>query len=125
MHMNSLLFAFLKCPTFDAETGKMGIKEVMVGIIAVFDGHNGAEASEMASKLLLEYFVLHTYFLLDATYSLLSRTPSGRLPHKREFDEANQLHKWKEILVWHELHFGRFFFFLYIYLVNMLLFFVF
>ncbi|KAI9076131.1 hypothetical protein K1719_039194 [Acacia pycnantha] len=32
--------------------GKMGIKEVMVGIVAVFYGHNGAKASEMASKLL-------------------------------------------------------------------------
>ncbi|KAI5414395.1 hypothetical protein KIW84_040047 [Lathyrus oleraceus] len=46
--------------------GTMGIREVVVGIVAVFDGHNGAEASEMASKLLMEYFVLHTYFLLDA-----------------------------------------------------------
>ncbi|KAI9115836.1 hypothetical protein K1719_012766 [Acacia pycnantha] len=36
-------------------------------------GHNGAKASEMASKLLVEYFVLHTYFLLDATYSFLYR----------------------------------------------------
>ncbi|KAI9121583.1 hypothetical protein K1719_008616 [Acacia pycnantha] len=27
----------------------------------------------MASKLLVEYFVLHTYFLLDATYSFLYR----------------------------------------------------
>ncbi|PRQ44472.1 putative protein-serine/threonine phosphatase [Rosa chinensis] len=48
--------------------GELGIKEVKVGIVAVFDGHNGAEASDMASKLLLEYFVLHTYFLLDSPY---------------------------------------------------------
>uniref|UniRef100_A0A7N2N705 PGG domain-containing protein n=1 Tax=Quercus lobata TaxID=97700 RepID=A0A7N2N705_QUELO len=47
---------------------KMGVKEVTVGIMAVFDGHDGAEASGMAPKLLLEYFILHTYFLLDSTY---------------------------------------------------------
>ncbi|KAK4273099.1 hypothetical protein QN277_021562 [Acacia crassicarpa] len=88
--------------------GKMGIKEVMVGIVAVFDGHNGAEASEMASKLLVEYFVLHTYFLLDATYSFLLKISSGRLPHKRDHDEAGHLHKWEEILSRDELHFGRF-----------------
>ncbi|XP_016703998.1 putative protein phosphatase 2C 76 [Gossypium hirsutum] len=41
---------------------KIGVKEVSVGVVAVGDGHNGAEASEMASKLLLEYFALHTYF---------------------------------------------------------------
>ncbi|XP_054801635.1 uncharacterized protein LOC129305686 isoform X2 [Prosopis cineraria] len=88
--------------------GKVGVKEVMVGIVAVFDGHNGAEASEMASKLLVEYFVLHTYFLLDATYSFLLKTSSGKLPHKRDYDEARHLHKWEEILGLHELHFGRF-----------------
>lgn len=86
----------------------MGIKEVIVGIVAVFDGHNGAEASEMASKLLVEYFVLHTYFILDATYSILSKTSSGRLPYNRDCDEAKQLHRWEEIVGWHELHFGRY-----------------
>ena len=50
----------------------MGVKEVTLGIMAVFDGHDGAEASDMAPKLLLEYFILHTYFLLDATYSVIS-----------------------------------------------------
>lgn len=88
----------------------MGVKEVMVGIAAVFDGHNGAEASEMASKLLVEYFVLHTYFLLDATYSSLLKTSSGRLPHKRDGDEVGHLHKWEEIPSWDELHFGRYFY---------------
>ncbi|KAK1288153.1 putative protein phosphatase 2C 76 [Acorus calamus] len=34
--------------------GRTGVKEVSVGIAADFDGHNGDEASEMASKLLLE-----------------------------------------------------------------------
>lgn len=65
---------------FCVESGADGIKEVTVGIMAVFDGHNGAEASETASKLLLEYFILHTYFLLDTTYSILSRKWMGKLP---------------------------------------------
>lgn len=86
-----------------------GIKEVAVGIVAVFDGHNGAEASEMASKLLLEYFVLHTYFLLDAAFSVISKTSTGAWLHKRDRDHANLLHRWKEILgpEWHGLHFER------------------
>jgi len=37
----------------------MRIKEVDVGVVAIFDGHNGAEACEMASKLFLDYFLLH------------------------------------------------------------------
>ncbi|XP_074349991.1 uncharacterized protein LOC141689547 isoform X2 [Apium graveolens] len=73
-----------------------GITEVAVGVAAVFDGHNGAEASEMASKLFLEYFMLHTYFILDTTFSLLSETSIGRLPNK---GEDYQLHN---------LNFGRF-----------------
>lgn len=56
----------------------------MVGIAAVFDGHNGAEASEMASKLLLDYFALHINFLLDATFSAMTRKMIGRLPTKGE-----------------------------------------
>ncbi|KAL9435957.1 hypothetical protein AB3S75_022094 [Citrus x aurantiifolia] len=39
--------------------GKNGLKEVRLGIAAVFDGHGGSEASEMASHLLLNYFHLH------------------------------------------------------------------
>ncbi|XP_058770917.1 uncharacterized protein LOC131644435 isoform X2 [Vicia villosa] len=89
--------------------GPMGIREVVVGIVAVFDGHNGAEASEMASKLLMEYFVLHTYFLLDAMYSVVSKTSTGTLLHRRDSDHVNLLHRWKEILgwQWHEQHSER------------------
>ncbi|KAL2323517.1 hypothetical protein Fmac_027896 [Flemingia macrophylla] len=89
--------------------GKNGIKDVAVGIMAVFDGHNGAEASEMASKLLVEYFVLHTYFLLDAAYSVISKTSTETLLH-RDRDHVNLLHRWKETLglEWHERHFERF-----------------
>lgn len=58
---------------------KKRIREINVGIIAVFDGHNGAEASDMASELLLDYFLLHAYFLLDAAYSALIRNSVKRL----------------------------------------------
>ncbi|XP_017979335.1 PREDICTED: uncharacterized protein LOC18613280 isoform X4 [Theobroma cacao] len=87
---------------------KMGVKQVTVGIVAVFDGHNGAEASEMASKLLLDYFALHTYFLLDATFSVILKRPSGRLPNMGERDIVFQVLNWDEELGGHELNFERF-----------------
>ncbi|XP_031287144.1 uncharacterized protein LOC116145851 isoform X3 [Pistacia vera] len=88
--------------------GLAGVKEVTVGIVAVFDGHNGAEASEMASKLLLEYFALHTYFLLDATYSVVLKKSTGRLPIKGELDIVSQVLNWDEELGRHKLNFERF-----------------
>ncbi|KAL2535690.1 Protein phosphatase 2C family protein [Forsythia ovata] len=42
--------------------GKNGPEEATVGIAAVFDGHGGREASEMASEKLADYLVLHTMF---------------------------------------------------------------
>ncbi|XP_059637943.1 probable protein phosphatase 2C 51 isoform X2 [Cornus florida] len=45
--------------------GKNGHEEVRAGVVAVFDGPNGYEASEMASKLLLDYFSLHSTFIAD------------------------------------------------------------
>ncbi|CAI9107759.1 OLC1v1007201C5 [Oldenlandia corymbosa var. corymbosa] len=86
--------------------GPTGIKEVAVGIIAVFDGHNGAEASEMASKLLLEYFTLHTYFLLDTTFSILLGKSTGRLGNEAERDWFFQKVAWK-VLDHNEVDFGR------------------
>ncbi|XP_058105323.1 uncharacterized protein LOC131248856 isoform X8 [Magnolia sinica] len=65
---------------------RMGVKEVSVGIVAVFDGHNGAEASEMASKLLFEYFLLHIYFLLDGIYSVALKKSADRLPYRVQQD---------------------------------------
>eukprot|EP00257_Ricinus_communis_P017438 XP_015575876.1 probable protein phosphatase 2C 51 isoform X6 [Ricinus communis] len=85
---------------------KTGLKEVMVGLMAVFDGHNGAEASEMASKLLLEYFALHTYFLLDATFSFVLKKSTGRLPIKGEKDTVFQVLNWNGE-VQHGLNFDR------------------
>ncbi|KAL5561831.1 hypothetical protein UlMin_031578 [Ulmus minor] len=97
--------------TFDVRIpfpGTVGIKEVMVGVVAVFDGHNGAEASEMASKLLLEYFVLHAYFLLDATYSSLFKRSARMLQDGREDSTISQLLNWDEILNRHDLDVKRF-----------------
>lgn len=92
---------------FSIGAGKVGVKEVVVGIVAVFDGHNGAEASEMASKLLLEYFALHTYFLLDATYSYWFKKSTGRLPNEGEKEIVFQVLNRDEEQSRHELHFGR------------------
>lgn len=69
--------------------GKMIIKDVDIGIIAIFDGHNGAEASEMATKLLMEYFLLHVYFQLDGLYSVTLEKLNGRLT----FKDAELLHQ--------------------------------
>lgn len=85
----------------------MGIKEVVVGVVAVFDGHNGAEASDMASKLLLEYFVLHTYFLLDSTYSTVFKRSIGRLSNRRYGDGVSQLIDWDQVLGHYDLDHGR------------------
>ncbi|KAL0725229.1 hypothetical protein Bca4012_039828 [Brassica carinata] len=63
--------------------GKSGAKDVLVGIAAVFDGHNGAEASDMASRLLLDYFALHINFLLDATFSSMTTTTIRKLIGRR------------------------------------------
>ncbi|OVA05388.1 Protein kinase domain [Macleaya cordata] len=71
--------------------GRTGIKEVMVGMVAVFDGHSGAEASEMASQLLLEYFFLHVYFLLDGIYSAVLEKSTGKLLYKGELDLVFQV----------------------------------
>lgn len=40
--------------------GKNGQEDVRVGVVAVFDGHIGKDASEMASKLVLDYFFVHS-----------------------------------------------------------------
>lgn len=87
--------------------GTVGIEEVTVGVVAVFDGHGGAEASDMASKLLLEYFVLHTYFLLDATYASALKKSTGRLRSGREHDAVFRVVNWDEVLGRYELDRGR------------------
>lgn len=56
--------------------GKNDLKEVRLGIAAVFDGHGGTEASEMASQLLLNYFHLH---YVSKMYKLMVQQYKGEL----------------------------------------------
>ncbi|KAL6569835.1 hypothetical protein OROMI_014349 [Orobanche minor] len=84
-----------------------GIRDTPVGIVAVFDGHNGAQASEAASKLLLEYFTMQAKFLLDATYSFLSKTSTGMLGNTGEPGKACQWLGLDEKQGEHVLHIGR------------------
>lgn len=56
--------------------GKNGLEEGTVGVMAVFDGHGGKEASEMASKLLLDYLYMHALF---NSYKLMTQH-KGVLP---------------------------------------------
>lgn len=67
-----------------------------MGIVAVFDGHNGSEASDMASNLLLEYLILHTYFLLDATFPSFLKKSMGRLSNKEIVTFSSQFFKDRE-----------------------------
>ncbi|KAH6758028.1 hypothetical protein C2S52_023109 [Perilla frutescens var. hirtella] len=43
-------------------SGEGGPEETTVGVAAIFDGHGGDEASEMASEMLLDYFLIHVEF---------------------------------------------------------------
>ncbi|XP_057251279.1 putative protein phosphatase 2C 76 isoform X2 [Beta vulgaris subsp. vulgaris] len=76
--------------------GPSGFTEVAVGIVAVFDGHNGSEASDMASKLLLEYLILHMYFLLDATFPSFLKKSMGGLSTKGVLTFSFQFFKDRE-----------------------------
>lgn len=51
----------------------------------------------MASKLLLEYFTLHIYFLLDSTFALLLDKYMGKLPSKGEEGRFFQKLRWDEL----------------------------
>jgi len=75
----------------------MRIKEVDVGVVAIFDGHNGAEASEMASKLFLDYFLLHVYFLLDGIYSMMFRKSTGKLTYREVAIFNNVFNLYKDV----------------------------
>ncbi|XP_049408707.1 probable protein phosphatase 2C 51 [Solanum stenotomum] len=60
--------------------GKDGVEEASVGIAAVFDGHGGKEASEMASQKFFDYFLLHVVF----------NTYKNLFSHSKEHEEAGQ-----------------------------------
>ncbi|KAL6564399.1 hypothetical protein OROMI_015849 [Orobanche minor] len=56
-------------------------EEITVGIAAIFDGHGGEEASEMASTRLSDYFFMHVVF---AAYS-------RALPSNKENDKIHSM----------------------------------
>ncbi|XP_055832455.1 probable protein phosphatase 2C 51 isoform X2 [Solanum dulcamara] len=60
--------------------GEDGVGEASVGIAAVFDGHGGKEASEMASQKFFDYFLLHIVF----------NTYKNLFSHSKEHQEAGQ-----------------------------------
>lgn len=70
---------------FYIDIGKYGTEEVRVWAAAVFDGHAGAEASEMASKLLLDYFLLHSMFI-----SINPNTEGYIMVNEGQNEEARQ-----------------------------------
>lgn len=76
----------------DLDAGKNGLEEVTVGVVAVFDGHGGNEASEMASKLLLDYLYIDALF---NSYKLITHY-KGVLPVT---DEISHLKILKEALL--------------------------
>ncbi|XP_057514965.1 putative protein phosphatase 2C 76 isoform X2 [Actinidia eriantha] len=65
-------------------SGENGPKNINVGVVAVFDGHIGKEASEMASKLFMDYFYLHSVFGLHKNW--LSEK------EEQDIDEESELH---------------------------------
>lgn len=69
--------------------GLSDMEEKKVGLLAVFDGHNGAEASELAASLLPEYFLLHMLFLLEGLHS--GDSSVGLRKISEELPEAGQL----------------------------------
>ncbi|KAF5454979.1 hypothetical protein F2P56_024603 [Juglans regia] len=73
--------------------GKTGLEEFTIGLVAVFDGHGGNEASEMASKLLLDYFYMHAVF---NSYKLMTQY-RGVLPVTE--DDITQLEILREALL--------------------------
>lgn len=96
-----MLIACLIC-IVHAGAGKLGREEIKVGIAAVFDGHNGVEASETASRLLFEYFVLHIYFLLDSMF-LNTLAKSKETLDNKGVQDVFQVLNWDENFNHHTL----------------------
>lgn len=108
----NMLFVNLECKThvlailflgYNVGAGNTGMRNVTVGMAAVFDGHNGAEASEMASKLLFEYFMLHTHFLLDSSASPVMKKLPGLLGNNGASDAISQVDNCREESSWQDL----------------------
>ncbi|KAH9318303.1 hypothetical protein KI387_020072, partial [Taxus chinensis] len=68
-----------------------GMQSRKVGLLAVFDGHNGAEASELAASLLPEYFLFHMYFFLEGLHS--GEPFIGFIKNSEGLTEAGKLSK--------------------------------
>ncbi|KAG0464280.1 hypothetical protein HPP92_020349 [Vanilla planifolia] len=83
--------------------GRRGIKETVVGIVAVFDGHNGEEASDLASKLLLDYFLLHVNFLRDGIYSAAIKKSPEKLTYNEEQDALIEVTRFDNEESWQKL----------------------
>lgn len=84
------------------------MKEVNVSIVAIFDGHGGAEASDMASKLLLEYYSVHVNFLLYEVYSSVMSTDFGRLVFVEEHSGTTPAVNVDEVESWSGSDSGRY-----------------
>ncbi|KAI8570730.1 hypothetical protein RHMOL_Rhmol01G0059100 [Rhododendron molle] len=78
--------------------GKYGTEEVRVWAAAVFDGHAGVEASEMVSKLLLDYFLLHSMFI-----SVNPNTEGYIMVNEGQNEEARQEQHDVSLLSYREL----------------------
>jgi serine/threonine protein phosphatase PrpC len=93
MYVCVCVFHLVQELKLDLDAGKNGLEEVTVGVVAVFDGHGGNEASEVASKLLLDYFYMHALF---NSYKLMTHY-KGILPVTD--DEITRLKILKEALL--------------------------
>ena len=69
-----------------------------VGVVGVFDGHGGEEASDMASKLFMDYFLLHTIFNIYKKMIAFNKEQDTDLQSK-EGDESLQMKILREALL--------------------------
>ncbi|KZV18523.1 DNA binding protein isoform 1 [Dorcoceras hygrometricum] len=53
------------------------LEDVSIGVAAIFDGHGGKEASELASRKILDYLFLHVVFIEYGRLRLISKNNSG------------------------------------------------
>lgn len=82
----------------DTDAGKREPREMRVGVVGVFDGHGGEEASDMASKLFMDYFLLHTIFNIYKKMIAFNKEQDTDLQSK-EGDESLQMKILREALL--------------------------
>ena len=63
-----------------------------MGVVGVFDGHGGEEASEMASKLFIDYFLLHSIF--NSYKTIISFNKEG----DDDYDDEESIIQMKKVL---------------------------